>query len=313
MNLSFIDLISEYDNICLFRHEYPDPDALGSQFGLKELILNNFNDKKVYALGENNETLNGILFPEMDKVSDDIIEKSLIVVLDCANSARIDDQRYALGKMIVKIDHHPIVESYGHLNFEQVNACSTSYMIAKFAKTCSLKMNSTTATYLYAGLVADTGRFLHSNTDTSTFEIASYLLENDAKISEVYDKMYSRSIEEIRLSGYILDNFKVTSNGVGYFILEEKTYLDYGLSFEKAKEFVNTLAGIKGIHIWVQATYNPHSQHYNVSVRSKKYVINGIAANYGGGGHMYASGIKVSTIDRINLILNDLNELITAK
>ena len=47
-----IDKIEQYDTIIIHRHVRPDPDAYGSQFGLKALIQDNYPDKKVYAVGE---------------------------------------------------------------------------------------------------------------------------------------------------------------------------------------------------------------------------------------------------------------------
>ena len=38
-------LIKKYNNIVIARHIGADPDALGSQFALKELIKENFNEK----------------------------------------------------------------------------------------------------------------------------------------------------------------------------------------------------------------------------------------------------------------------------
>ena len=43
--------IKKYDNIVIARHIGADPDALGSQFALKELIEINFRNKHVYAVG----------------------------------------------------------------------------------------------------------------------------------------------------------------------------------------------------------------------------------------------------------------------
>ena len=43
--------IKEYDNVVIARHIGADPDALGSQFALKNIILELFPDKKVYAVG----------------------------------------------------------------------------------------------------------------------------------------------------------------------------------------------------------------------------------------------------------------------
>ena len=43
--------IKKYDNIIIARHIGADPDALGSQFALKELIQYNFKGKTVHAVG----------------------------------------------------------------------------------------------------------------------------------------------------------------------------------------------------------------------------------------------------------------------
>ena len=45
-------LIERYDTIVLHRHLKPDGDALGSQIGLKHLILDNYPGKQVYMVGD---------------------------------------------------------------------------------------------------------------------------------------------------------------------------------------------------------------------------------------------------------------------
>ena len=46
-----IELIRKYDTVIIHRHSNPDGDAIGSQYGLKQLILNSYPDKK--ATGQN--------------------------------------------------------------------------------------------------------------------------------------------------------------------------------------------------------------------------------------------------------------------
>ena len=43
--------IKKYNTIVIARHIGADPDALGSTLGLKEVILNTFPKKEVYAVG----------------------------------------------------------------------------------------------------------------------------------------------------------------------------------------------------------------------------------------------------------------------
>ena len=45
-------LIAAYDRIIIHRHNRPDGDAMGSQLGLKHIILENFPGKQVYVVGD---------------------------------------------------------------------------------------------------------------------------------------------------------------------------------------------------------------------------------------------------------------------
>ena len=47
-----LNAIRAYDRIILHRHGRPDGDAMGSQVGLKYVILENFPEKTVYMVGD---------------------------------------------------------------------------------------------------------------------------------------------------------------------------------------------------------------------------------------------------------------------
>lgn len=299
-----IGLIEEFNIITIFRHEYPDFDALGSQYALKELIEINFPNKKVYCLGLKSES-QGAFFSYSDIISGETISNSLAIVLDTANGSRVDDQRYRQAKYIIKIDHHPENDPFGNLNIVDTSFAATSLLLTDIVYRQNLVLNEKVATYLYAGIISDTGRFLHSNTDIKCFKLSAYLLEKGANPAYVYNAMYTKTSGELKFTGFILDNFKIVGN-VAYYILETQDYLSYGIDFDKAKEYIFSIAGIEGVKVWVSATFNSSTELYHVSLRSKSFVVNDFAAKYGGGGHPFASGIKVKGQDKLNLIINDL-------
>ena len=127
MKRQIIDKIKQYETIITHRHVRPDPDAYGSQFGLAELIRANYPEKKVYTVGEHDDSLSFLAMPE--QIDDAVFEGALVIVTDTANTERVDDQRYNKGAYLIKIDHHPNDDAYGDLLWVDTNASSCSEMI----------------------------------------------------------------------------------------------------------------------------------------------------------------------------------------
>ena len=161
-----LEKIKEYDTIIIHRHMKPDPDALGSQVGLKALLKHHFPEKTIKAVGFNEPTLTWMA--EMDSVEDSAYQGALVIVCDTANTARIDDKRYSQGDFLIKIDHHPNDDVYGDLSWVDTSSSSASEMITLLAQTTQLALSDRAAELLFAGIVGDTGRFLYPSTTART-------------------------------------------------------------------------------------------------------------------------------------------------
>ena len=156
--------ILSYQRIIVFRHEAPDYDAHGSQFGFAFWLKHNFPDKEIFTLGDANVIVGKHLYPKTDIVSDEEIKAKpfLAIVLDTSVSHRISDKRYQLADYVIKIDHHPQEEAYGNLNIVTTHAAATCELLYKIVshpifKAYSLEKES--AKFLYSGLVGDNVRF----------------------------------------------------------------------------------------------------------------------------------------------------------
>lgn len=123
-----LEKIQAYDTIIIHRHQNPDPDAIGSQVGLRDLLRAHFPQKRVLATGYDEPTLTWLA--EMDTVSDEDYAGALVIVCDTANTPRIDDKRYTNGDFLIKIDHHPNDDAYGDLLWVDTDSSSTSELIA---------------------------------------------------------------------------------------------------------------------------------------------------------------------------------------
>ena len=83
----------------------------------------------------------------------------------------------------------------------------------------------------------------------------------------------------------------------------------YEVDSAAAGNMINDLKFVQEIIVWVFFSEDVKSKIIKANIRSRGPIINDIAANYGGGGHIYASGARLTNwIDAENLI-KDLDEV----
>lgn len=309
MKRQIIDTIERFDKIIIHRHVRPDPDAYGSQIGLKELIALNYPNKKVLATGTHELTLDFLARPDI--VTDEDFTDALIIVTDTANTERIDDERYKLGSFLIKIDHHPNDDAYGDLLWVDTNASSVSELICELfvegKDYKNWKMNASVARLLYAGIVGDTGRFMFQSTTEQTMKFAGQLITYGFDRTELFNGMYEVESNLLQLKGYVYANFEMDDNGVGSMKLTRELLKQYNVSDSEASLLVSVLADVKGMKCWV--FFIEDTDTIRVRLRSKGPVINTLAKKYGGGGHPLASGASVQTWEEADLVIEDLKKL----
>jgi len=66
---------------------------------------------------------------------------------------------------------------------------------------------------------------------------------------------------------------------------------------------------IGGIHTWAIFAYDKPNEIIRGSIRSRGAVINEIAMKHNGGGHIYASGVKIKTFEEVDEIIQELDEV----
>ncbi|HFH9479500.1 TPA: bifunctional oligoribonuclease/PAP phosphatase NrnA [Streptococcus agalactiae] len=303
-----LDKIKEYDTIIIHRHMRPDPDALGSQIGLRDIIRHNFPKKKVLATGFDEPTLAWIA--KMDQVTDQDYQGALVVVTDTANTPRIDDERYKKGDFLIKIDHHPNDEVYGDLSYVDTNASSASEIVTDFALSCDLLLSTSAARVLYNGIVGDTGCFLYPATTSKTLKIASKLREFDFDFSAMARQMDSFPFKIAKLQGFIFEQLKIDKNGAACVTLTQEDLKRFDVTDAETAAIVGVPGKIDIVESW--AIFVEQSDgHYRVRLRSKSHIINEIAKRHNGGGHPLASGANSYSLEENQAIYQEIQEILS--
>ena len=308
-----LNKIQEYNRIFLFRHVRNDGDCVGATKGMKEIIKLTWPEKEVYLIDADTSAYLAFLGPEDEPVADELYADALGIVLDTASEARISNKKYKLCRELIKIDHHIPLENYGNLSWVEEERSSCCEMVVAFydAFRDTLKINSQAATYLYTGMVTDSGRFKYDGVNGNTMRCAAVLLDVGVDTETLFARLYLEAYEYLKFKAHIYNRMQVTENGVAYIYIDRAMQEEFGLSLEQASACVGNLDSIRGCIAWMVFIENgDEAGSIRVRLRSRFVHINGIAEKYRGGGHACASGATVYGMDEVNALLADADALV---
>ena len=164
------------------------------------------------------------------------------------------------------------------------------------------------ATALYAGLLDDSRRFLHVDSDKKLFAHAKELVALGADVALCNRAIFQeKSLAALRLKGLMLERFELYKEAQIAFIHVDKEMFEYsGASPYETEEPLEEILGF--IHakaaVLMRDMQNGRKKY---SLRSKGDIaVNTIASHFGGGGHRNSAGfehdenIKESIIELIS-------------
>lgn len=304
-----LDKIKEYERILVFRHFRPDGDAVGSSMGLATLLKNTYPEKKIFVQNADFSDYLAFLGKEDELLPDEAYEGALGIVVDTGTKERISNQKYTLCKELIKIDHHIPMQSYADYEWVEEHRSSCCEMIAAFYEAFQdeLKMDKKAATFIYTGMVTDSGRFRFREVAPQTMRLAGLILSFGIDTESLYANLYMKEYKNFRFEGYVYKKMKLTENGVAYLFVTKKMKKKFGLSNEDASASVSYMDSIKNSLVWV-AFIEGDDGKIRVRLRSRFLPISDIAERYRGGGHACAAGATLHSKAEIKLLLKEADE-----
>ncbi len=326
-SLKFLSELDKQSDIILIAHTSPDGDTICSCLALFELL------KKC---GKNVQLVCDCVVPPIlsffensDKfiMPEDAVKSPCVMTVDCSDTGRLG-RAYPLfenADVTFCIDHHITNTAFADYNIIDAEAAATAqvvYFLSEFAKNNkqNLKIDSlgdidkNIASYLYGGILTDTGRFAYSNSTADTFYAASKLVEFGIDVSDLCEKLFMTiPLRKSKLLGYCLEKSKLFSNErIAYSFLPLAVVKEYNAGNNDTEGIVENLRNIDTVEVAVFVRQDDENR-YKISTRSKKYFdVSELCRKYGGGGHKRAAGFNFegdidSFID--NLIAEIGNEL----
>jgi bifunctional oligoribonuclease and PAP phosphatase NrnA len=313
------EIIKESQSVLITSHEEPDGDSIGSQLALFQLITD---------LGKNGLILNRGTIPFKYRFLPDItlindITKyasgrnfDLAIVLDCPGLARTGGaEKFVTPEtVIINIDHHPDNQNFGTVNHVESEISSVGEMLAELFFEADIPIDQKTATWLYAAILTDTGRFRYQSTRRRTMEIAGRLIDAGANPRDICDNIYySLPCSTLRLTGAVLSGISFFENGkVCLLQLEQSTLEKIGADLSEADGLTDFALFGQGVIVG-GLLKGISGNRTKVSLRSRDALdVSRLAHKFGGGGHQNAAGfiIELPLEAARKVLLEELKEIV---
>ena len=309
--LTILNKIKEYNKIIIFRHFRPDGDAVGSTKGLQRILQLTYPEKTILLLNDDYAEYLEFLGGEDAPVADEEYSDALGIVCDSGTAKRISNQTYSLCREVIKIDHHIPIETYGDYQWVEEERSSTCEMIAHFYDTFSdeLKIDTEAATYIYAGMVTDSGRFRFRDVSSETMRLAGVMLGAGVDTDTLFAHLYLKDFNDFKFESYARKKMTISENGVVSLFVSKRMQKKWNLTSEAASATVSYMDSIKNSLIWI-AFIEGNNGEIRVRLRSRFVTVSELAEKYSGGGHACAAGATVYSKTQMKKLLSEADELL---
>ncbi|MBO5286938.1 MAG: bifunctional oligoribonuclease/PAP phosphatase NrnA [Clostridia bacterium] len=297
--LNFVELLERLKGegkALILCHKSPDPDTLGSAFGLKA-ILEHLGMQARVACADKPISRFAFITGDSDLTFvDDNYDK--IIAVDVSTKTQLGDLSYLSERVDLIIDHHQMnTDRFADYYEDFCASCAEIiYLIANALEIIPALGNSFGES-IYAGITGDTGGFRFSNTTRRTMEIGGELVRSGIDFAEINRRIFdSKSIGEIRATRLTYDNMKLYSNGsLAIIMVTNKLKDEWNVTDEDISDIVSLVRSIDGVLVAVsikQNTLDPTK--FAISSRSSCDIdVSAVCGLFGGGGHKRASGATI--------------------
>ena len=296
------------EELVLTTHVNADGDGLGALLGMSHWLTCQNQKHRIVVADETPDRKYRFL-PGYDRI-ESVYNPGLatpvlrLVVVDTTTSKkRIGDVADLIGpatKTLV-IDHHVDADEKGDVRVIDPNASSVSeliYLLINWhARRSDTGFTPEIATCLYAGIVFDTKLFKHSHPERA-LRIAAELVTHGADPQQIAENMFShQTYQTVKTLGFALSNLTLHENGqISTLYVDHKTHAMNG----DLDGVVDHAMSIDGVEVALFFKEQEPGQQ-RVSLRSREKVdVNRIARQFGGGGHIRASGCEIKgSVDEV--------------
>ena len=273
-------------------HARPDGDAIGSQLAMALALRALGKQVRVVDADPAPPPMRELPSMELIEVAPRVDDPGdAVITMECGDIGRPGVEGLARG-YVINIDHHPGNTGFGALNWIDLSAAACGEMVFDLIVALGTPVTPEIATHIYLTILTDTGQFHFSHITPRTFDICRRCVEAGADPTAISRAVYdNNSLGRVRLFGAVLNDMRLDASGqVATLVMDRELTARCEGSYDDTEGLINFPLTVKDIQAVVFFKENGPDD-WRISMRSKGAVnINAVAREFGGGGHVNASG-----------------------
>lgn len=299
------ELLSNAQRILIMQADNPDGDSLGSTLALEQ-ILGDLGKEPILYCGVDIPTylrhLSG-----WDRVTSEIPRQfDASIIVDCSADslfetlAKTGQRQWVAAKPCVIIDHHDVDVTIPYAKVVcNYPAVATSEVIYELAQQLDWPLNLQAKNMLATAILADSLGLTTGATTARSIHIIAELVEGGVKIPELEEKrreMMRKAPELVHYKGELLRRVEYhADNRIATVTIPWEEIQTYSPLYNPPMLVMEDMRLTEGTDIAIAfKLYNDGHVTAKIRCNYGKPIANDLAQHFGGGGHAYASGFKIT-------------------
>ena len=298
-------ILDSAQRVVILQADNPDGDSLGSALALEQILHEMGKDPILYCgvdipsylsyMAGWDRTMKELPHQFDASIIVDTSADSLLEQLD-----KSGQKGWVAAKPLIVLDHHPVENSIHYANVVcNKPAVATGELIYELAKQLEWPLNQTAKGMLTSAIMSDSLGLTTDSTTARTFHIVGELVEGGVNIAQLEQRrreLMRKSPELIQYKGQLLQRIEYyADNRVAAITIPWEEIEKYSPQYNPSMLVIDEMRGAIGTEVAISfKRYN--DGHTTAKIRANYgFPIAGkLAEHFGGGGHAYASGFKVT-------------------
>lgn len=299
------DLINGAQHVVIVQADNPDGDSLASALALEQILHDLGKEPSMYCAVDMPKHLRHL--PGWDRVVRDLPPQfDVSIVVDCSSRSLLEiadsngQLSWLLAKPMLIIDHHDVeLTLEPTIHYNKPHAVATGEVIYELAKLLDWPLDANALNMLAVSILSDSLGLMTTSTTPRSIRIIADLVEKGVSLPELEEarrQTMRKSVELVRYKGELLQRIDYhADNQIATVTIPWEEIEEYSSHYNPSILVMDDMRLTEGTKVAIAFKQYPTGRitakircNYGYGIAKE------LAEHFGGGGHPYASGFKVT-------------------